>query len=186
VDERTRATLQALFGSVSAGFLAAPPGLDGAPGLGIAGVTGVARPKGEWDVAASARAPGLPGDEVTFVALDDGTLVVDDDIPDGSAAPLADAIERYLPPPYRAAGLRKEDDVWAVAAVRVTLLELTSVEGEAFELSRVGDGITFAVDGVASLAPLEVRRVLDGVEGDVAVTAEHVVDAAWIAELWRL
>jgi hypothetical protein len=186
VDERTRATLQALFGSVSAGFLAAPPGLDGSAGLGIAGVTGVARPRGEWDVAASAHAPGLPGDELTFVALADGTLVVDGDVPEGAAAPLADAVEQYLAPPYRAAALRKGDDVWAIAAARVRLLELSSIEGERFELSRIGDGIRFALDGVDSLAPLEVRRVLDGLDGDVAVTAERVAGQAWVAETWRL
>jgi hypothetical protein len=186
VDERTRATLQALFGSVSAGLLAAPPGLDGSTGLGIAGVTGVARPRGEWEVVTSAVAPELPGEEVMLVALEDGTLVVDADVPDGAAGPLADAVERYLEPPYRAAGLRKEAGVWAVAAARVRLLELSSVEGEAFELSRIGEGFTFAVDGVASLAPLEVRRVLEEIDGDVAVTAERVDGRTWIAEVWRL
>ena len=153
---------------------------------GDVGVTGVARPRGEWDVAACAHAPGIPGVELTFVALEDGTLVVDDDLPDGVATPLADAVEQYLEPPYRAAALRKEGDVWAVAAARVRLLELESIDGDAFALSRVGEGVTFSIDGVASLAPLEVRRLLDGVDGDVALTAERVDGSTWIAETWRL
>ncbi len=186
MDEPTRASLVALFGAGTAGFLAAPPGLDGDAGLGIAGVTGVARPRGEWDVAVSTSAPGLPGDELTFVTLVDRTLVVDEDVPEGTVTPLAEAVEQFLEPPYRAAGLRKEGDVWAVAAARATLLELPSVDGDTLEASRVGEGITFAVDGVPSLAPLEVQHVLDGLDGDVALTAERIDGTTWIAEVWHL
>jgi hypothetical protein len=186
MDAETRATLRALFGFTTAGFLASPPGLDGNPGLGIAGVTGAPQPRGEWDVAVSATAPDLPGEELTFVGLADGTLVVDDDIPEGSAVPLAEAVEQYLPAPYRAAALRKEGAIWAVAAATVTVLELSSVEGDTLELARIGDGITFSLDGTSSLAPLEVRRVLDGLEGDVAVTAERIDGGNWVAQVWHL
>lgn len=186
MDDKTRNALRALFGYSAGGFLAAPPGLDGSPALGIAGVTGVARPRGEWDVAASATAPDLPGDELTFVTLPDGTIVVDEDVPDGAPAPLADAVEQYLAPPYRAAALRKEGDVWAVAAARVMVLELSSVDGDSLEVARVGEGVTFSVDGVSSLAPLEVRRVLDGYGGDVALTAERIDGTTWVAEIWHL
>ena len=186
MEDHTRNTLRALFGYSAGGFLSAPPGIDGSVGLGIAGVTGVARPRGEWDVAASASAPGLPGDELTFVTLADGSLVVDGDVPDGAPAPLADAVEQYLAPPYRAAALRKEGDVWAVAAARVTVLELSSVDGDTLELARVGEGVTFSVDGVASLAPLEVRRALEAYEGDVAVTAQRIEGITWVAEVWHL
>jgi hypothetical protein len=160
--------------------------LDGDPGLGIAGVTGVARPRGEWDVASSASAPDLPGDELTFVALADGTLVVDGEVPDGAAGPLADAVEQYLQPPYRAAAVRKEGDVWAVAAARVTVLDLSSVDGDMLEVARVGEGVAFSVDGAASLAPLEVRQVLEGHDGDVALTAERIDGTTWVAEIWHL
>ena len=186
MDEQTRSSLPALFGAAAGGFLSQPPGLDGDIGLGIVGVTGAPRPRGEWEVATSATSPELPGDELTFVALADGTLVVDDDIPDGAATPLAEAVEQYLQPPYRAGALRKGSDVWAVAAAGVTLLQLDSVEGDTLEASRVGDGITMSVDGAPSLPPLEIRRVLEGVTGDVAVTAERIDGSTWVAELWRL
>ena len=186
MDDQTRNALRALFGYSAGGFLSAPPGIDGSAGLGIAGVTGVARPRGEWDVAASASAPGLPGDELTFVALADGTLVIDDDVPEGAPAPLADAVEQYLQPPYRAAAVRKGGDVWAIAAARVTVLELESVDGDTLEVARVGEGVTFSVDGVASLAPLEVRQVLEGYNGDVALTAERIDGTTWVAEIWHL
>jgi hypothetical protein len=175
MDDETRASLTTLFGAALT-----------SEGPWIAGVTGVARPRGEWEVAVSSRAPELPGDELTFVALSDGTLVVDEDIPDGTAAPLADAVEEYLQPPYRAAALRKDGELWAVAASRVTLLELTSVEGDRLEAARVGEGITFSVDGISSLPPLEVRGMLERYDGDVAVTAEHIDGTTWVAEVWRL
>ena len=160
--------------------------LDGEPGLDIAGVTGVARARGEWDIASSASAPDVPGDELTFVAVADGTLVVDGEVPEGAAGPLADAVEQYLQPPYRAAAVRKERDVWAVAAARVTVLDLSSVDGDMLEVARVGEGVTFSVDGVASLAPLEVRQVLEGYSGDVALTAERIDGTTWVAEIWHL
>lgn len=184
MDGPTRESLEALFGT-SAGLLG-QPGVDGNRGVGIVGVTGAPRPRGEWDVAATANAPLLPVDELTFVALEDGTLVVDDDIPEGTATPLAVAVEHYLEPPYRAGALRKDGDVWAVAAARVTLLELESVDGEMLEAARIGEGVTMTVDGQPSLPPLEIRRVLDGVVGDVAVTAERIDGSTWVVEVWHL
>ena len=53
---------------------------------------------------------------MTFVALEDGTLVVDQDVPDDSLGPLADALEEMVPPPYRAAAARTEGDVWTAVA----------------------------------------------------------------------
>ena len=175
MDDETRASLTTLFGAAVT-----------AEGPWIAGVTGSPRPRGDWDVAVSAGAPDLPVDELTFVALADGTLVVDEDIPDGSATPLADAIEEHLGPPYRAAALRKEGSRWAVAAARVTLLELRTVEGDRLEAARVGEGVTFSVDGTSSLPPLEVRSILEEFEGDVAVTAERIDGQTWVANVWRL
>ena len=61
-------------------------------GAAIPGVMGVG-PGRTWDAVVAAHAPSLTGTSVTFVALDDGTLIVDEDVPDGSLAPLADALE---------------------------------------------------------------------------------------------
>ena len=186
MDERTRHALQAIFGMGAGGFLAAPPGLDGDSGLGIAGITGAPRPRGEWDVVASARAPDLPGHELTFVTLADGTLIVDEDVADGAPAPLADAVEQTLRPPYRAAALRQDDDIWAVAAKEVTLIDLPDIEGAALEMTRIGDATTFAVDGESSLPPGNVRRLLDGYDGDVVLTAERIDGHTWVADVWKL
>ena len=71
-----------------------------------AGVHGVPRPR-QWDAVVTAEAD-LPGDSVHFVTLEDRTVVVDEDVPDDQLAPLADAVETQLDPPYRAEGTRRE------------------------------------------------------------------------------
>jgi hypothetical protein len=115
------------------GFLMGPPDVFGNPApLGEVGVHGVPRPR-RWDAVASAQAE-LPGEHVHFVALPDGTLIVDEDVPDGALAPLADAIEESLPPPYRAQGVRQGQSVWAVAASRIEVRELPGHEGDELEL----------------------------------------------------
>jgi hypothetical protein len=107
-------------------------------------VHGVPRAR-RWDVVASARAE-VPVDEVHFAALPDGTLIVEEDVPDGSLTPLAEAIEATLNPPAEA--LKREDDVWAVAASRISVREFPETEDD--ELEFVEDGnivIGHRVDG---------------------------------------
>ena len=65
------------------------------PGLGIAG-SRACRAGGRGTRSSRPRSPTLTGDAVTFVALEDGTLVVDEDVPDGSLAPIADALEEMV------------------------------------------------------------------------------------------
>jgi hypothetical protein len=121
-----------------AGFLMAPPDVFGNPApLGEVAFHGVARPR-RWDVVASAEAD-LPGAEVHFVALPDGMLLVDEDVPDGGLGPLAEAVEERVQPPYRAVGVRRGERVWAVAAVRTEIRELAGETED--ELERVEDGV---------------------------------------------
>ena len=68
---------------------------------------------------------GAAGRQVEFVALPTGRLVVDEDVPDGTLAPLADALS--LPAPYHAFGLRQGADVWSVAARRVQVWRCQSM-----------------------------------------------------------
>ena len=44
-----------------------------------------------------------------FTSLPDGTLLVEEDVPDGALSPLADAIEASINPPYYAEGVRRDD-----------------------------------------------------------------------------
>lgn len=161
------------MGAQAGGFLAQPPGLEGELGLGIPGVSGVPRGR-TWDVVASAQAAELGGETVTFVALADGTLVVDDDVPDGSLAPLADAVEATLPPPYRAAAVRSGGDVWAVVAESVSVVEIPLAEGDIVDLSVVDGVRELTIDGERTIRPLPSLDALAEQHGDVSLHAERV------------
>ena len=150
---RGQSRLAGLMHGLADGFLTAPPDEFGNPTpLGEVGVHGVPRAR-RWDVVASARAE-LPVDEVHFSALPDGTLIVAEDVPDGSLTPLAEAIEVTLNPPYRAEAVKREDGVWAVAASRISVREFPEAEADELELVEDGnvvigrrlDGDLFEVD----------------------------------------
>ena len=82
-----------------------------------AGIHGVPRPR-KWDAVVRAEAD-LPGDAVHFVALEDRSLIVDEDVPDDELTPLAEAVETQLEPPYRAEATRRGDRLWAVGATKI-------------------------------------------------------------------
>ncbi len=105
----------------------------------VTGIHGIPRVR-EWDAVASTAAPELPGDRVEFVALTDGTLFTDDDLPDDALAPLADALDGRVESPYHAIALRQEEDVWSVAAMRVDVIEVPEdVAGDKVDIV-VNDG----------------------------------------------
>jgi hypothetical protein len=111
------------------------------------GIHGVPRPR-EWDAVATASASALRGDELEFVALPDGTLIVDDDFDAEALAPLADALEQSLSPPYRARAVHRGGDAWAVAANRIQVVEVPEpVEGDDLELTVADGERTLLVDG---------------------------------------
>lgn len=159
--------------------------LDGGLGLGIPGFSGVPRAR-EWDAVDSTDAPDLRGDDVHFVALGDAgrTLIVDEDEPDGSVAPLADAIEETLAPPYRAVGRRQSDDVWAVGAVRVDVVELSQdVAGDSIELTSLDGRRELKVDGNDSTAELpELEEIGARRSSDYVLRAERLTDTTWVVD----
>jgi hypothetical protein len=182
---RSRELLSALMQMQVGGFFATPPGLDGEPGLGIAGIHGVPRAR-SWEAVASARAPALPGDTATFVVLGDGTVVVDDDLPDGAVEPLADALERSIERPYRAAALRKEDDVWTVVAECVEIVELDGLEEDVAELTIVDGERTLTLDGERTIRPLAPLDAIAERHGDVVLHAERVDGYLYAVDVFPL
>jgi hypothetical protein len=134
---RAPSRLSGLMHVFADGFLSAPPDEFGRPSpFGEVALHGVPRAR-TWDVVASAEAE-LPGDEVHFTALPDGTLIVEEDVPDGSLTPLAEAIELTIAPPYAAEGVRRGEAVWAVGARRIRVREFPQHEEDELEL--VEDG----------------------------------------------
>src|SRR6266545_3347063 len=69
---------KALLNAQAGGYLAHPPDLEGNVTRGEAGLHGVPRPR-RWDAVVTAEAQ-LPGDEVHFTALPDGTLIVGEEL----------------------------------------------------------------------------------------------------------
>lgn len=112
----------------------------------VVGIHGVPRPR-EWDAVATADAPGLPGDELEFVVLADGTLVVDADLPEEALSPLADALETTLTPPFHAIARRREDEVWSAAAMEVDVVEVPEdVPGDEVALVVQSEERTLLID----------------------------------------
>jgi len=171
------------------GFLATPPGFEGESGLGIPGFSGAPRAR-EWDAVESTEAPALRGDEVHFVALADSdlTIVVDEDEPDGSVTPLADAVEKLIDPPYRAAGERQGPTVWTVGAMRVEVVELPpDVAGDAIELASVAGNRELRIDGEVSSRELPALAACAArFDGDYALVAERLTDTTWVVDATAL
>jgi hypothetical protein len=182
---RTKELLALLMGAQAGGFLAQPPDLDGSSGLGIPGFSGVARGR-TWDAVASARAPELTGEAATFVVLEDGSVVTDEDVPDESLVPLADAIDEQLAAPYRAAAIRNDDDVWSVVAESVAIVELPGLEGDVVDLTVVAGERTLTIDDEPTIRPLPALDALAEEHGDVAVHAERVDGDVFAADVFPL
>lgn len=140
----------------------------------------------EWDAVVSAEGPRLPGDEVHFVALPDGTLVVEEDVADGALAPLADVVEEHVSPPYRAEGVRRGSAVWAVAARRIEVVELLEEpEGDTLELGVHGGRRSLVVDGAPSGARLPSLERLASERGvdEYVIRAERIDGPLWEVSL---
>ncbi len=173
------------------GLMGAFAGVQTSPGFGLPGLTGSEQARGPWDVVTTAHAPELPGETLSFVALDDGTLVVDDDVPDGSVTPVAEAVEKELQPPYEAAAVRRDDEdgLWRVAAVAVLVAPADPGEVQRVELARVGGEVSATVDGAeapAGSAPAGLLGLLAHLDGDAALTAERLDEVTWVAQRWAL
>jgi len=139
----------------------------------IPGVMGVG-PGRTWDAVVAAHAPALTGDSTTFVALDDGTLVVNEDLPDGALGPIADAIEEMVGPPYRAAAARGEGDLWNAVAESVRIVELTDVGSDEVELSVVDGERTLTLGDEQSDRALPALDALAAEHDAVAIHGERV------------
>jgi hypothetical protein len=162
------------------GFLATPPGLDGDSGLGIPGVSGAPRPNA-WDAVAIGEAPGLTGDEVHFVTLEDGSIVVEEDVPDGTLDPLAEAVEKELARPYEAEAARQDGDVWGVGANSAEVATLPAeIAGDQIELSRYEGATTCLVDGRPQAALPELLAVGERYGDEFSLTARRLDDTTWV------
>jgi hypothetical protein len=160
------------------GLPTTPPGWDGEQ-RGEPGIHGLARVR-KWDAVTSAEAPGLPGNEVHFVALPDGTVIADEEVPEGSIRPLLQALGPMLDPPYRAEAVRRERG-WAVGGRRIEVVREPTVGGQEAQLVVTADERTLTVDGEEAPGLAPSFRALGERHG-----REYVVDAVRLAgDLWE-
>ena len=156
---------------------------DTRPRWGEVGIHGVHRQR-EWDVVTTARADGLGGERTTSTALPDGTLLVDD-VPDNAVAPLAEAVELTVEPPYRAEATRHDGDLWGVAARQIEVVELEEeVDGEEIELV-VRDGErALHVDRRPSFGSLRtLERLAERRFEEYVLRASHLDGRLWEVEI---
>jgi hypothetical protein len=161
------------------------PGWDGEQ-RGEPGIHGVPRAR-RWDTVASAEAPAIKGDAVHFVALTDGTLVVDEDEPDDALTSLADAVEQTIPPPYRAEAVRKGPETWAVAASRIAIARVPGLSGDQAELTSTRDGRVLRIDGRTTMGSQRELERLGETEGtEYVVLAKRLDGDLWEVEATAL
>jgi hypothetical protein len=134
------------------------------------GVHGIARPR-RWDTVVTVEAAGVDGDEREFVLLADGTLIGED-----ADTPLAEAVD--IEPPFHAQAVRRGDDLWAVAANRITVVELDPDPGGDVIDVAVRDGErTLLVDGARTFGSVPVLE--EFLDRDGVVHAERIDEQFW-------
>ena len=142
--------------------------------IGETGIHGVPRER-QYDAVVTTDAPGAEGATAQFVALEDGSLLVEDG--DGDMTPLADAIEQEVKRPYRATAVRRGETQWAVAGRALRVVQLPEPGGEEVELAIRGDERTLVVDGNRAFGTLPELEAL--ADGDAVVRAARLDGDLW-------
>jgi hypothetical protein len=142
--------------------------------IGETGIHGVPRER-QYDAVVATDAPDVEGSNARFVALEDGTLLVEEG--DGDLTALADAIEQEVKRPYRAIAVRRGGARWAVAAHGLRVVELPEPGGDEVELAVRGEERTFVVDGMRVFGTLPELEKL--AEGDAVVRASRLDGDIW-------
>lgn len=123
-----------------------PQPVDTTPRWGEVGIHGVSRPR-RWDAVVMAQAPDLEGDSVEFVVLPDGSVLLDEEIPEEVVEPIVEEFDDLIDPTYRVEAVRRHEDVWAAAAKRIDVAELPDAQGEELNLTMQDGSRTLLVDG---------------------------------------
>jgi hypothetical protein len=151
----------------------------------LVGIHGIARQR-EWDSVVTAEAPELEGNRVAFVALPNGSLLVEDEQGDAGLDPLAAAVEEQVAPPYRAQGVRQTETLWAVSARRIEVARF-DVDGDRLELTQTPEGKTLRVDGMPAFGSVPALERLGEASGSsYAIEAERLDADLWEVRVARL
>ena len=138
------------------------------------GIHGIPRER-QYDAVATTEAPDAAGDSARFVGLEDGSLLIEEG--DGDLTALADAIEHDIARPYRASAVRRGETTWAIAALRLRVIELPEPGGDEIELVLNGEEKTLVVDGNRSFGTMpELEQLADG---NAVIRAGRLDGALW-------
>ena len=133
----------------------------------------------EWDAVVTVRSTTLQGNQIEFTALPDGDIIVDAEKGDGDLAPLADAVEQKIDPPYKASATRHEE-LWAVGAKRIHVAKVELAAGDAIELTANGGAREVRVNGELSDAEVpELVQLGEQAGADYCVEAERIDGDVW-------
>jgi hypothetical protein len=133
-----------------------------------------------WDTFVTAEAPDVDGNEVDFVVLPDGTILVEEEEGDAALEPLANAVETKIAPPYRAKAVKQTDRIWAISAMQIQVARFEQ-DGDTIELTQTSDGRALRVDGMPSFGGVpELERIGEAQAGPAyAVHAERLDADIW-------
>jgi hypothetical protein len=155
------------------------------PHWGEVGIHGLHRPR-RWDAVAVLDAGMHEGDEAVFVALTDGTYVVERGDAGLDPAVFVRALE--LDPPYRAEAVRRSGSTWAAGARAILVHELpASVSGDELQLVFDGAERSVLVDGLPTVASVPELEALAAARFDTwVVHATRLRDRLWEVEVGSL
>jgi hypothetical protein len=135
-----------------------------------------------WDLVTTAHVAGIAGDRVEFATLPSGDVIVDSETGDGDLSPLADVVEKQLPPPYRVLARREEgeDDLWGIAARTIDVVELHLEGGDEIELVENDGSTELRVDGKPRHEQIpELERAGEALGSDFVVQADRLDGDLW-------
>ncbi len=138
------------------------------------GIHGVPRER-QYDAVVTTDAPDVEGASARFVALEDGSLLLEEG--DGDLTALADAIEQEVKRPYRAIAVRRGESQWAVAAHGLRVIQLPEPGGDEVELAVRGDERTLLIDGNRAFGTLPELESL--ASGDAVIRAARLDGDSW-------
>ena len=123
-------------------------------------------------------AADLPGDELSYVVLDD-TVVIESD--SKLPADVTGAFDGRVEPPYRVVGVRRGEGLWALGARRIETAVVPGLEGDEIALAVGEEGTTLLVDGVQSFGSIPALEDLARDRGLdwYALHAERVDGDVW-------
>jgi len=142
----------------------------------------------DWDAVTSIEAPGIQGGHVDFTTLPNGDLILGSADGDGDLAPLADAIEEHIAPPYRAIATRQDGDLWGVGAKRIEVELFQFPNADALELTHRDGVVELRVNGEPSDAavPETVQSLGERAGPDFCVEARRIDGDYWEVEVSQL